>query len=49
MWFETDGHVYGMQTTATYDKSTLVDLTAAGGPEPALVAPGFLHGVARVR
>lgn len=49
VWFRTDGHVYGMQTTETYDKSTLVDLTAAGGPEPALVAPGFLHGVARVR
>lgn len=49
VWFQTDGHVYGMQTTETYSKSTLVDLTAAGGPEPALVARGFLHGVAKVR
>lgn len=49
VWFETDGHVYGMQTTSTYSKSTLVDLARAGGPKDGLVAPGFLHGVARVR
>jgi len=49
VWFETDGHVYGIQTTDTYSKSTLVDLARAGGPKDGLVAPGFLHGVARVR
>ena len=49
VWFQTDGHVYGMQTTESYSESTLVELTADGGPENRLVAPGFLHGVARVR
>jgi len=41
--------VYGMQTTDTYSESTLVELGGAGGPEDRIVAPGFLHGVARVR
>jgi len=49
VWFQTDGRVYGMQTTDTYSESTLVELGGAGGPEDRIVAPGFLHGVARVR
>lgn len=49
LWFEIDDRVFGSQTTADYSQTTLVELTAAGGPKPALTAPGFLHGVARVR
>jgi len=49
LWFQVDGHVLGAQTAADYTETTLVDLTAAGGPTPALTAPGFLHGVARIR
>src|SRR5690606_36833883 len=49
VWFQTDGHVYGMQTTDSYSESTLIELSAKSGPERRLVAPGFLHGVTRVR
>jgi hypothetical protein len=48
-WFEVDGRVFGAQTTESYEETTLVELTADGGPRPALTAPGFLHGVARIR
>jgi hypothetical protein len=47
--FEVEGRVFGAQTTADYSETTLVELTAAGGPKTALTAPGFLHGVARIR
>jgi hypothetical protein len=49
LWFQVDGRVYGTETTADYSETTLIDLTAAGGPKRALTAPGFLHGVARVQ
>ncbi len=49
VWFQTDGHTYGMRTNADDSESQLVDLTVAGGPQNRLLAPGFLHGVARVR
>jgi len=49
LWFQVDGHVYGTETTADYSETTLIDLTAEGGPKRELTAPGFLHGVARIR
>jgi hypothetical protein len=49
LWFQVDGRVFGAQTKPDYSETTLVELTADGGPRPALTAPGFLHGLARVR
>jgi hypothetical protein len=49
LWFQLDGRVFGTATTADYATTTLIDLTAAGGPTPALTAPGFLHGATRIR
>lgn len=49
VWFEVDGRVYGTETTDDYSETTLVELTAEGGPKAAMTAPGFLHGLARVR
>ena len=48
LWFQVDGRVYGTETTEDYS-TTLIELTAEGGPRAALTAPGFVHGVARVR
>ena len=48
-WFEVDGRLLGVETTASYSESTLIDLTAEGGPQAAITVPGFLHGVARIR
>jgi hypothetical protein len=47
--FEIDGRVFGSETKADYSETTLIELTAAGGPRRALTAPGFLHGIARIR
>ena len=49
LWFRVAGKVYGTETTADYSETTLIELTAAGGPRRALTAPGFLHGVAKIR
>jgi len=49
LWFQVEGRVYGTETKADYSETTLIDLTAEGGPRRALTAPGFLHGVARIR
>jgi hypothetical protein len=49
LWFQVDGHVFGAQTKSDYSETTLIDLTAAGGPRTALTAPGFVHGLARIR
>jgi hypothetical protein len=49
LWFEVGGRVFGSQTTADYAETTLIELTAEGGPREALTAPGFLHGIARIR
>ncbi|MDQ2643174.1 MAG: DUF4374 domain-containing protein [Myxococcota bacterium] len=49
LWFRLDGKVYGTETTEDYSETTLIELTADGGPRRALTAPGFLHGVARIR
>ena len=48
VWFQVEGKTYGAQTTADYSSTTLIDLTA-GTPATALTAPGFIHGVARIR
>jgi len=49
LWFRVSGKVYGTETTADYSETTLIELTAEGGPRRAMTAPGFLHGVARIR
>jgi hypothetical protein len=49
LWFEVEGRVFGTETKEDYSDTTLIELNAEGGPRRALTAPGFLHGVARVR
>jgi hypothetical protein len=49
VWFQVDDRVYGTETTEDYSHTTLIDLTAEDGPTQQLTAPGFMHGVARVR
>jgi hypothetical protein len=49
LWFEVDDKVYGTETTADYDETTLIELTAEGGPKRAMTAPGFLHRAVRIR
>jgi hypothetical protein len=49
VWFQVDGRVYGTETTEDYAETTLIELTADGGPRTALTVPGFLHGVTRIR
>lgn len=46
LWFRIGDRVFGTETTADYAETTLIELTAAGGPQPAMTVPGFLHGVA---
>ncbi|WP_394827260.1 hypothetical protein [Pendulispora albinea] len=49
LWFQVDGRVFGADAKTDYSSTTLIELTAQGGPKRSLTAPGFLHGVARVR
>jgi hypothetical protein len=49
LWFRVGDRVFGTETTSDYSETTLIDLTADGGPARALTAPGFLHGVARIQ
>jgi hypothetical protein len=49
LWFRVNRKVYGTETAADYSETTLIELTAEGGPRRAMTAPGFLHGVARIR
>lgn len=49
LWFRVDGKVYGTETTDDYSETTLIELTGEDGPRRALTAPGFLHGVAKIR
>ena len=49
LWFEVDGRVYGTETTSDYSHTTLIELTAEGGPKRELTVPGFLQGLARIR
>ncbi|AKF08632.1 hypothetical protein [Sandaracinus amylolyticus] len=48
VWFDVDGRVFGTETTADYAETTLIELTAEGGPRRMLTAPGFLHALASV-
>jgi len=49
LWFVVDGRVYGTETKPDYSESTLIELTAAGGPVHGVTVPGFLHGVGHIR
>jgi hypothetical protein len=49
LWFQVGDRVFGTETSPDYAQTTLIELTAPGGPRRALTAPGFLHGVARIR
>lgn len=48
-WFEIDGGVYASQTNSDYTETKLVELTNADGPTDAIMFPGFLQGIARIR
>lgn len=48
-WFQIDGRVYASETKTDYTETTLIDLTADGGPKRELTVPGFLQNVARIR
>ena len=48
-WFQLDGSVYASDTKADYSETTLVDLTAKGGPKRQLTLPGFVQKIARIR
>jgi hypothetical protein len=48
-WFQVDGDVYTIEEKSEPFESTLIELTAEGGPERRLTAPGYLHAMARVR
>ncbi|HTU61472.1 MAG TPA: hypothetical protein VMF89_23615, partial [Polyangiales bacterium] len=47
--YEIDGHVYAVDAEADWSASTLIDLTAEGGPQSALHATGYIYGAARIR
>lgn len=47
--YEVDGRVYAVDAEADWSASTLIDLTAEGGPQPALHATGYIYGAARIR
>jgi hypothetical protein len=47
--FEVDGRVFVGQTTAEYESTTLIELTAEGGPKSALESPGFFSGLAKIK
>lgn len=40
-FFEVGSRVFGSETTEDYSETTLIELTAEGGPKPALTVPGF--------
>lgn len=48
-WFQVEGRVYGSETTTDYAQTTLIDLSAEGGPVRGVTVPGFVHGVTRIR
>lgn len=49
VWFEVDGKPYATETTSDYSETTLIDLTAKGGPKKMITVPGFMMGLARVK
>lgn len=48
-FFEVDGRVFAIDEKDDSTASTLIELTAEGGPRLGLTTPGYLHGVAKVR
>ncbi|WP_437569883.1 hypothetical protein [Sorangium sp. So ce542] len=48
-FFEVDGRVFTIDEGADSTESTLIELTADGGPKLGLTTPGYLHGLAKVR
>lgn len=48
-WFEADERVFTIEEKSEPFESTLIELTAKGGPKTRLTAPGYLHALARVR
>lgn len=48
-FFEVDGRVFTIEEKNGSTESTLVELTAEGGPKLGLTTPGYLHGLAKVR
>ncbi|WP_437763317.1 hypothetical protein WMF27_41635 [Sorangium sp. So ce281] len=48
-FFEVDGRVFAIDEKDDSTASTLIELTAEGGPKLGLTTPGYLHGVAKVR
>ncbi|WP_437482964.1 hypothetical protein WME75_41875 [Sorangium sp. So ce1014] len=48
-FFEVDGRVFTIEEKSGSTESTLIELTAEGGPKVGLTAPGYLHGLAKVR
>jgi hypothetical protein len=48
-WFQLDGSVYASDTKEDYSETTLVNLTAKGGPKRELSLPGFVQNIARIR
>ena len=49
MWFQIDGRVYGTATDAEYTETTLIELSDEGEATERLTAPGFMHGIAKIR
>ncbi|WP_394836412.1 hypothetical protein LVJ94_05845 [Pendulispora rubella] len=49
LWFKVGDQVFGTESKSDNSSTTLIDLTAAGGPKRSLTAPGFLYGLARVQ
>jgi hypothetical protein len=48
-FFEVDGRVFTIDEGSDSMDSTLIELTAEGGPKLGLKTPGYLHGLAKVR
>ncbi|MGK3969793.1 hypothetical protein WMF38_32575 [Sorangium sp. So ce118] len=48
-FFEVDGRVFTIDEKSGSTESTLIELTAEGGPKSGLTTPGYLHGLAKVR
>ncbi|MGK4003921.1 hypothetical protein WMF31_14910 [Sorangium sp. So ce1036] len=48
-FFDVDGRVFTIDEESGSTESTLIELTAEGGPKLGLTTPGYLHGLAKVR
>lgn len=47
-WFAVDDRVVATRATADYAETTLVDLTADGGPAPLVTLPGFVFAITSI-